>query len=128
MWIVEAELGPSLQFRLWIHPTADLLNSQSPERQIKAWHALLIVLTESKPPLDENCYVIENNNIDPRLVEVKRLMMFETAPWCQPIQELCRSWPRLLLVHCRLLTTCSRVGHTALKALARCGPICLAKP
>ena len=82
MWIVEAELGLSLQFRLWIHHTADLLNSQFPERQIKAWHTFLIVFYRKQTPLDENCYVIENNNIDPRLVEIRRLMMLETAPWC----------------------------------------------
>ena len=30
-------------------------------------------------------------NINSRLVETRRLMMVETSPWCQPIQELCKS-------------------------------------
>ena len=36
----------------------------------------------------------DHKNMDPRLVETRRLMTLQASPWCQPIQELSTSWSR----------------------------------
>ena len=65
--------------------------------------------------------------IDPKLVETRRLMMLETSPWCQPIQELSVSWSHPAPWTLKLLSLPSRVGHPVFRALAHCGPLCLSK-
>ena len=49
-------------------------------------------------------------------------------PHNQPVKRMSTSWSRPLWpITIKLLTTLSKGEHTVLRALARCGPLCLAK-
>ena len=49
-------------------------------------------------------------------------------PHHQPIRRTSKRWSRpLWTITIKLLTTLSKLGHTVLRALAHCGPLCLAK-
>ena len=90
--------------------------------QIKVWHTFLSYFLQEVDPLQMK--TPDHKNIDPRLVEIRRLMKLETSPWWQPIWELHKL---ITPEHYKVLTTPSKVGHTVLRALAHCGPLCLAK-
>ena len=52
-------------------------------------HILKLFLEEADPLQMKTA---GHKNTGQRLVEHRRLMMFETAPWCQPVWELSTGW------------------------------------
>ena len=65
---------------------------------IKAYHTFLSRFYRKQTPPDKNHWPQEH---DPRLVETRRLTMFETSPGGQPIQDCPHAGHTLLLEHYR---------------------------
>ena len=92
---------------------------------MKAWHTFRSSFYRKQTTLQMK--TADHKIIDSKLVETRRLMMLETSPWCQPIQELSMSWSPPAPWTLKLLSILSRVGHPVFRALVHCGPLCLAK-
>ena len=92
---------------------------------MKAWHTFRSSFY--RKPTTLQMKTADHKIIDSKLIETRRLMMLETSPWCQPIQELSTSWSRPSPWTLKLLSLPSRVGHPVFRALAHCGPLCLAR-